>query len=57
MKYELNLKSEEITLILSALAYDTQGKHGGGRGEATASLINKIKSQAVDSTLTGKAGK
>jgi len=42
---ELNLKSEEITLILSALDNDTQGTWGDGRGERIESLMKKINSQ------------
>jgi hypothetical protein len=43
---KLELTREEIALALSALTYDTQGRHGDGRGEAIASLINKIKKGA-----------
>ena len=56
MKYKLNLKSEEVALILSSLSNDTQGNWGDGRGERIESLMNKIKSQCVDYTLTGKVG-
>lgn len=56
MKYKLNLKSEEITLILSALENDKVGNWGDGRREAINGLIRKITSQAIDSTLTGKVG-
>jgi hypothetical protein len=45
VKMELNLKSEEITLILSALDNDTQGTWGDGRGERIESLMEKINSQ------------
>jgi hypothetical protein len=43
---KLELTREEIALALSALTYDTQGRHGDGRGEAITSLINKIKKGA-----------
>lgn len=56
MKYKLNLKSEEITLILSALENDKVGSWGDGRREVINGLIRKITSQAIDSTLTGKVG-
>lgn len=45
MKYELNLKSEEITLILSALRWDNKGTWGDGREEAIKELMSKIQLQ------------
>ncbi len=40
-----SLTAQEIDLILSALTYDTQGKHGDGRGDDIARLIKKIKKE------------
>jgi len=44
----LRLSKKEIELALSALTYDTIGRHGDGRGEAIASLISKIKRQGKE---------
>jgi hypothetical protein len=50
---KLNLTREEVALALSTLTYDTQGRHGDGRGEAIASLIKKIKRErARDEALS-----
>lgn len=40
---DTKLTREEINLIVSALAHDSVGKWGDGRGEAIARLLKKLK--------------
>jgi hypothetical protein len=46
----MTLNKKEIELIISALENDKVGTWGDGRGEAIASLLNKIKRMKREAT-------
>jgi len=48
--YKVRLNEREFRLIISALENDKAGTWGDGRGEAIASLLNKIKRMKREAT-------